>query len=122
MTWGIWGADNYRWLLPGGYPFASVSQLHPSGSWAIRRWVSNVAGRASLSGVLSRGGGGDGVNVRIFVDGNEVYNQNLSPNQSMDYNVRHVALKVGTKIDFTVNRADESSFDATNFTLTIVRE
>ena len=121
MTWGIWGADNYRWLVPGGYPFASGSNMHPSASWAIRRWVSNIAGRVSLSGVLSRGGGGDGVNVGIFVDGNEVYSQHLSPNQSMNYNVSDVALKVGSKVDFTVNRAGESSFDATNFTSTIVR-
>jgi hypothetical protein len=123
LTWGIWGTDNYRWLLlPGGYPFASGSGMHPSGSWAIRRWVSNIAGPVSLSGVLSRRGGGDGVNVRIFVDGNEVYNQHLSPNQSTNYNVRDVALKVGSKIDFTVNRGRESSFDATEFTSTIVRE
>jgi hypothetical protein len=38
------------------------------------------------------------------------------------YNVADVALKVGSKIDFTVNRAGESNFDATNFTSTIVRE
>jgi hypothetical protein len=84
--------------------------------------VSNVAGPASLSGVLSRGGGGDGVDIRIFVDGNEVYNQHLSPNQSMNYNVPDVDLEVGSKLDFTVNQAGESSFDATNFTSTIIRQ
>jgi hypothetical protein len=44
MTWGIWGSDNYRWLAPGRYPFASGSKMHPSRSWAIRRWVSNITG------------------------------------------------------------------------------
>ena len=122
MTWGIWGADNYRWLAPGGYPFASGNLLHPSGYWAIRRWVSSFAGRASLSGSLSRGSGGDGVGVRIFVDGKEVYKRHLSPDESIDYSVADVALKVGSKVDFTVNQASESNFDATNFTSTIVRE
>ena len=56
------------------------------------------------------------------MDGNEVYNQHLSPNQAMNYNVPDVALEVGSKIDFTVNQAGESSFDATNFTSTIIRQ
>ena len=123
MTWGIWGADSYRWLAPGGgYPFASGSTMHPSRYWAIRRWVSNIAGSVSLSGELSRGRGGDGVNIRIFVDGNEVYNEHLSPNQAMNYNVPGVAVEVGSKVDFTANQAGESSFDATNFTSTIIRQ
>jgi hypothetical protein len=122
MKWAIWGDNNYRWLVQGGYPFASGSNMHPSRSWVIRRWVSNIAGPVSLSGVLSRGSGGDGVNIRIFVDGNEVYNQHLSPNQSMNYNVPDVAVEVGSKIDFTVHQAGESSFDATGFTSTIIRQ
>jgi hypothetical protein len=122
MTWGIWGGDNYRWLASGGYPFASGNTLHPSRYWAIRRWVSNFAGRASLSGFLSRGSGGDGVGVRIFADGNEVYNHYLSPNQSINYSVPDIALKVGSNIDFTVNQAAESSFDATTFTSMIFHQ
>jgi hypothetical protein len=96
--------------------------MHPSRSWAIRRWVSNITGSVSLSGVLSRGDGGDGENIRIFVDGNEIYNQNLLPNQSTTYNLPDVALKVGSKVDSTVNPAGESNFDATLFTSTIVRQ
>jgi hypothetical protein len=122
LTWGIWNADNYRWSLPGGSTVVGGVVIAPSGYWAIRRWVSTFAGRASLSGLLSRGRGGDGVGVRIFVDGEEVYSRNLSPNQSINYNVPDVGLKVGSKIDFTVNRGGESSFDATEFTSTIVRD
>ena len=122
MTWGIWGSHSYRWLASGGYPFASGSNMHPSRSWAIRRWVSNISGTVSLSGLLSLGEGGDGVNIHIFVDGKEIYYQHLSPNQSINYDVPDVALEDGSKIDFTVNQADESSFDATNFTSTIIRQ
>ena len=32
----------------------------------------------TLSGLIARGPGGDGVGIRIFVDGNEVYKQQLS--------------------------------------------
>ena len=104
--------------MPGG--IGHGNQMAPSGYWAIRRWVSNIAGSVSLSGYLGRGGQGDGVGIRIFVDGNEVYNQYLAPNQAMDYNVSDVVLEVGSKIDFTVNQWGESSFDATDFLSTII--
>jgi hypothetical protein len=122
MRWGIWGTDNYRWLGRGDYPFASGSNMHPSGARAIRRWVSSMSGAVSLSGSLSRGEGGDGVEVRIFVDGEQIYRRIVSPAQSVKYNVANVMLKVGSKIDFTVNQNSESSFDATTFTSTIVRQ
>ena len=122
MRWGIWGTDNYRWLGSGDYPFATGSDMHPSGAWAIRRWVSNLAGAVSLSGLLSRGEGGDGVEVRIFVDGQQVYRRTLSPVQSVNYSVPNIVVKVGSKIDFTVNQRSESSFDATTFTSTIMRQ
>lgn len=122
MRWGIWGTDNYRWLGSGDYPFASGSNMHPSSAWAIRRWVSNIAGAVSLSGLLSRGEGGDGVEVHIFVDGKQVYRLNLSPAQSLKYSVPNIMVKVGSKIDFTVNQRSESSFDATTFTSTIMRQ
>jgi Glycosyl hydrolase catalytic core len=122
MRWGIWGTDNYRWLGSGDYPFATGSGMHPSGAWAIRRWVSNLAGAVSLSGLLSRGEGGDGVEVRIFVDGQQVYRRTLSPVQSVNYSVPNIVVKVGSKIDFTVNQRSESSFDATTFTSTIMRQ
>jgi hypothetical protein len=118
----IWGEDNFRWSRDGGYPFASGSQMHPSDAWAIRRWVSNLDGELTLSGLVSRGDGGDGVNVRIFVDGQEIFRQEVSPTASINYNVPNVKVKVGSKIDFAVNQRDESSFDATTFTSIIKRE
>ncbi|HEY5706075.1 MAG TPA: glycosyl hydrolase [Terrimicrobiaceae bacterium] len=120
MSWGIFGSYTYRWLLSGGYPYASGSVMHPSGYWAIRRWTSNYDGPATLSGRLSRGAGGDGVCARIFVDGLEVYDQPLSPGESFDYSVP-VTLKVGSTVDFTVNCKSELSFDATEFTSQVVK-
>lgn len=116
MTWGIWGNDSYRWLGTSTYHFASADQMHPSNAWAIRRWVSNIAGTVTLSGMASRGDGGDGVNIRIFVDGSEVYSRHLAPGQTIAYSVPDVVVNVGSKIDFTVNQGSESSLDVTQFT------
>jgi hypothetical protein len=60
--------------------------------------------------------------VRIFVDGKQVYRRNLSPSQSVNYSVPNIMITVGSKIDFTVNQRKESSFDATTFTSTIIRQ
>lgn len=121
MAWAIWNSDNYRWIKAGAsYPFANGSQMHPTGNWAIRRWASNYAGAAALEGELSRGASGDGVGIRIFVDGAEVHNQTLAPNQKSSYSVP-VTLAVGSKVDFTINQAGESSFDATGFTSRIIK-
>ena len=122
MTWRIWRTDNYRWMGSGDYPFASGGDMHPSGDWAIRRWMSNIAGTVTLTGRLSRGEGGDGVNVRIFVDGKQIYSQNVSPSQTIKYNIPNVAVEIGSKIDFTVNGRNDSNFDATTFTSTIMRQ
>ena len=122
-SWGIWGTDNYRWLGSGGTPFASGSNLHPSAAWAIRRWVSTVAGAVSLSGLLSRGEGGDGVEVRIFASMASKYIVEISrPSQSVKYSVPNIMITVGSKIDFTINQRGESSFDATTFTSAIMRQ
>jgi hypothetical protein len=42
--------------------------------------------------------------------------------QSVNYSVPNIVVKVGSKIDFTVNQRSESSFDATTFTSTILRQ
>ena len=120
MNWAIWGSDNYRWIKPGAsYPFAGGVVMHPSSSWAIRRWVSSYAGRASLSGKISRAANGDGNGIRIFVDGAEVYTQHILPGQTISYGV-DVVLNVGSKVDFTINQWAESSYDATEFTSQII--
>ncbi len=121
MTWAIWGGDNFRWARGGGYPFASGSQMHPSDAWAIRRWVSNVVEEVNLSGLISRGEGGDGVGVRIFVDGREIFHEDVSPGGSINYSIPNVKVEVGSTVDFAVTQREESSFDATTFTSMITR-
>jgi hypothetical protein len=121
MTWAIWGGDNFRWARGGGYPFAAGSQMHPSDAWAIRRWVSTVAEDVNLSGLVSRGEGGDGVGVRIFVDGREIFHEDVSPGGSINYRIPNVKVAVGSTVDFAVTQREESNFDATTFTSMITR-
>lgn len=119
LTWGISDGQPYRWMLSGSGITVGGLSMSPGGSWAIRRWVSNYAGQATLDGELSRGPNGDGVGIRIFVDGFEVHNQTLLPNQNSTYSVP-VTLAVGSKVDFTVNMLGDPNFDATGFTSRII--
>ena len=66
--------------------------MHPAGgTWAIRRWESNLVGTVTLTGHVGLDdGGGDGVGLRIFVDGREVYSQHLTPGDSGEYSVPDV--------------------------------
>ena len=120
MRWDYCGSDAVCWLT-GRYHFISVEQMHPSSNWAVRRWTSSVAATVSLSGRVSRGKNGDGVNVGIYVDGRRVYGKFLPPGSSEDYVVDDVAIAVGSKVDFTVNQAGENSFDSTLFTAQVTR-
>ncbi len=122
MEWRIWGGDNYRWIRPGANtPFATGAQVHPADNlWAIRRWVSDYAGPAILEGQIVRGANGDGVGVRMFVDGAEVFNQRVMPSQTLNYRVP-VTLQVGSRVDVTVNRWGDSNYDATRINTRIIK-
>ena len=124
MEWRIWRSDNYRWVVPGrDSPFAGHDGMHPqSGTWAIRRWTSNLSGRVTLRGYLERGSGGDGNGIRIFVDATEVHSEHLAPNQSREYVVPDVQVNVGSRIDFAVTAHGNSNGDAVVHTSTILRD
>jgi hypothetical protein len=123
MQWQIWRSDDYRWVAPGrDSPFAEYNGVHPSGgTWAIRRWTSNFNGLVTLAGNAKLNSGGDGIGIRIFVDGVQVYNHYLAPVTSIDYNIPDVSVKVGSKVDFAVTAFGNANNDATVFTSTILR-
>lgn len=116
MEWKIWGTDNYRWIGIADN-FGDGVFLHPSGgAWSIRRWVSDRSATARLSGKLSRGGGGNGTQLRILVNGAEVYNTHVAPEESKTYSVEGIQIEPGTQIDFAIDALGDSSFDATGMT------
>jgi hypothetical protein len=121
MRWDYAGDNAVCWLS-NQWHFVSVEQMHPSSSWAVRRWTSDVSATVTLKCKVNRGGGGDGVGINIYVDGTHVYSRHLKPNESYDFNVNNVVVKPGSKVDFTVNQHGESSFDSTGFSVRIVRQ
>lgn len=76
--------------------------------WAVRRWTSDRAGEITISGFVkctaaAREGPdtGDGIGLRIFVDGEEILNKLLAPQASVDID-QQVKVKTGSKVDFAV--------------------
>lgn len=85
----------------GGHP------SHPNGGagahhYVVRRWVSEINGPLRLVGNLSDGGEcGDGVDLRIYVDGNEVASYVTFAATNLPFAV-NVEAQIGSTIDFAV--------------------
>jgi hypothetical protein len=107
----------------------SVQEAHPSATgdrpvWAVRRWVSEVAGTVQIVGTVARGAAeGDGTRAAILVDGVEVFAAELGGpdgQRTLDYAVP-VLVEEGSLVDFVVTPGPgtEVNFDATTFTALI---
>jgi hypothetical protein len=84
----------------GGHPAANA-QGDPEVHWAMRRWVSDVAGNVEITGTASNGGAGDGVRCRIFNNGVQIGNF-LTDGTAVSYNVQ-TTVSVGSLIDFAMD-------------------
>lgn len=115
LGWGGWMTYQNRWRS-GDYPFITIEQAHPWANWAVRRWVSDVAGEVRISGTSSVKKTTDGVRVRILVDGAEVYSHALRADESRDYAVGGVVIAPGSVVDFAVDPIGSRAGDATEFT------
>jgi len=110
------------WSL-GGH----TNKTKPDGSlaehWAVRRWVSNVAGRALIVVEVrkaSRAQGGDGIDAHVFVDGEVVWSQHVSSGDDDGTgDTIRINLDVGTKLDFAIAPRSSSLYDRTVFTARI---
>ncbi|HWA10132.1 MAG TPA: glycosyl hydrolase [Opitutaceae bacterium] len=113
----------------GGYPYLSVSpgDQHPSTMngqqvSAVRRWVSRVEGTVHITGKFACGAQGDGVGVRILVDGVPLFRKLLggggAQQETFDFTQ---AVHVGTPVDFAVDPGPglNIDFDATTVSATI---
>ncbi|HEY5892641.1 MAG TPA: fibronectin type III domain-containing protein [Chthoniobacterales bacterium] len=119
LNWAIWRQDNYRWRGYYDLPFITRDGIHPDGGWAVRRWVSDVAGVVELTGHIATINTVDGVRARIMVDGVEKYNRLLTANQSVTYTVSGVNVVPGSKVDFTVDRNADTTNDSAEYTARI---
>ncbi len=121
MRWEYAGDNAVCWLS-NLWHFVAVEQMHPSSAWAVRRWTSNAAATVTLKCKVSRAGGGDGVGINVYVDGTHVYGRVLRPDESDAFDISNCVVKVGSKVDFTVNQNGESSYDSTGFSVQILRQ
>jgi len=120
---GDWG---YRWEGPGQWYELTPGEAQPSAAngnqlWAVRRWTSTVGGDFHLVGEVTRGEKGDGVGLKIFVDGQQIYSKLIPPkgDEKIDQNI---TVKPGSMVDFAVTPGPgtDASFDSTGFKMTIL--
>jgi hypothetical protein len=103
----------------------SESQAHPSVAdgravWAVRRWVSDVAGTLHITGTIGGGTEGDGTRAAILVDGAEVFAAEVGGpdgRTQFEYDLS-VVIQQGSLVDFAVTPGPgtDFDFDATEFT------
>lgn len=121
MNWGIFLSDNYRWLGISTYHFLTTTGFHPDGvNWAVKRWQSNYTGEVILKGEISRGGGGDGCDAVIYLNGQQIFSKYISPSSKFTYEIP-ITLKDGDLIDYCVGPRGTNTNDATNFSSKIIK-
>ena len=132
-----------RWSRTGvlgrpGHYWTSISRdaAHPNGvnedlngtdreeNWAVRRWVSTVAGQLRINGQLADTNVGpsdrdNGVTIRVFADGDLIATHVVSRGAAFRF-YAEVEAEVGTVIDFSVDPRDaDERFDGTRFTVRV---
>jgi hypothetical protein len=117
--------SNWEGAWGGPYPYLEISagDQHPSvwgqyQVWAVRRWVSNYTGTVRIAGQFQVGAQGDGVGVKILVNGQPVLNQLMSVNTAIAQNFDFLqTVQPGTTIDFAVSPGPglDINYDATTF-------
>jgi len=100
------------------HPNAYLSDLRdPSEQWAVRRWISGMdASEVNISVDLSRANpefAGDGVVLRVFIDGLETLAVELFANNDagLSFDLT-TAVSEGTVIDFAIDPIGDALFDA----------
>ena len=128
---GSWFTSTSFWThvtREGGHPnglITSGTGHIAAEHWAIRRWVSSVSARLRISGHVQKNDAqpaSDGVIVKIFIDGAELYSSVVSGQDTAGYDyVLCFTVGVGTFIDFAIGPGATSSDrgDNTGFTATI---
>lgn len=115
------------WSSPYSYNTVTPGDQHPSTTEglpvsAVRRWESTAEGVVHLTGRFQCGTGGDGVGVRILVDGQPLFRQLIGGGRAIlhDFDFQQ-AVHPGTKIDFAVDPGPgtDINFDATAVSVTL---
>lgn len=122
------------WFIQDGVFWTSLNATsgHPNGvvtsggrqpveHWAVRRWMSEVDGLVTISGVFAdlNDEGGDGVNVSVIVNGSVVFMQTVSNGQTDTSYSFTTTLSLGSSVDFAIDPLGSDHADRTKFTAMI---
>jgi hypothetical protein len=89
--------------------------------WAVRRWTSDRTATLHITGHASRDSkDGDGVGIKLFIDGKESYAKLLAPASATDFDLS-AAVHKGSLLDFVVTPGPglDATFDSTGIHITI---
>lgn len=92
--------------------------------WATRRWVSDFAGDIEITGFVDEADlGGDGVVVRLYIDGIKFGQWDLLSvtNSMIDFTIS-TTVSIGSTVDMTVDPKNDILFDGTSVELSITGE
>jgi hypothetical protein len=114
------------------YPFLSLSdrEQHPAESTAgpvaaVRRWTSVKGGRMRITALFRCGPKGDGVGVRVLIDGREAFSGTIGGPRPASVRFDSVeTLAPGGRVDFAVSPGanGNANFDATEVSVTIAEQ
>lgn len=134
MKWAANSGDAKEiWIAP--QPWFSLSRESAKSrvvddcyqGWAVRRWTSDQDGEIEIRGsakcTAKAGDGddaGDGVLLRVFVDGKEIFNKPLPPQAAEEFKIP-TAVRRGSKVDFAITPGPglNALFDGAQFNATI---
>lgn len=122
-AWGWHWGDQRLGPIQISEDGAHPSAVEDRAVWAVRRWVSDVAGTLQISGTIASSTQGDGIRAAILVDGVEVFSADVGGPDGrtrVDYAIAPV-VEEGARIDFAVTPGPgtDVDFDATEFTALI---
>lgn len=116
--------NDARLDVNGGHPAVRGGYAITYPIWAVRRWHSNAAGPARITGNIVRASPyGDGTGIKMFVDGTEVYSTTLGgAGTGATVNFDFTApIQVGSKVDVAITPGPglDIDFDYVDFRLLI---
>jgi hypothetical protein len=88
----------------------------------VRRWTSDRTATLHIVGHASRESKeGDGVGIKVFIDGKELFSKLVAPASTADFDL-NTAIARGSRLDFVVTPgpALDANYDATGFRITIL--
>jgi len=124
FVYGLWKANHDRFwtalFFSSETPNGLISTKESREHWVVRRWSGDYEGRVHISGRVGKfDGRGDGVTVRVDVNGVEVWSQRLGPFALGTNYSFYTDIRAGSNVDFIITPHRSDHADNTVFTALI---